>query len=57
MGKVEVWRPWRLAPDSDPREWFILVSEDGEREHPDGRFYETREDVEQAADAANEATR
>lgn len=28
------WVVWRLAPDSDPEERYILTSHDGEREHP-----------------------
>ena len=48
------WRPWQLAPDSDPRERWILVSEDGSEEHPNGVLYETEEDVLRAADLLNE---
>ncbi|MGH3428239.1 MAG: hypothetical protein ACRDQZ_11855, partial [Mycobacteriales bacterium] len=46
------WIPWKLAPDSDPKERFILVSEDGETEHPDGRKYDTIVEAEYAASVA-----
>ena len=26
------WKVWKLSPDSDPKERFIIVTEDGERE-------------------------
>lgn len=36
------WLPWKLSPDSDPAERWILVSaENDEIEHPDGAKYNT----------------
>lgn len=36
------WLPWKLSPDSDPAERWILVSaENDEIEHPDGAKYDT----------------
>lgn len=36
------WLPWKLSPDSDPSERWILVSaENDEIEHPDGAKYDT----------------
>jgi hypothetical protein len=51
------WIPWRLAPDSDPEERWILVSAgDHGVEHPDDVIYATEETAREAALSAEAAS-
>jgi hypothetical protein len=43
------WKPWKLADDAETygkdAGKFILVSPDGETEHPNGKIYDTEEEA------------
>lgn len=48
--RAPTWVPWKLSPDSDPQQRWILVSaEDDREEHPVTRLFETEAEAIAAA--------